>query len=177
MIGIKRNSFIQNVNNIKKYNDTLHVNKNNKNQNNYNQMNDRETPTAEEKKIISKLKIREREVIAHEQAHKSVGGQFSGAMNYSYTTGPDGRRYVSGGEVGISIPGGKPSEKLIQDLKQVKRAALAPAKPSGQDMSVASSAESKIQDISSKLNKKVQEKYKKQLSSNKNQQYTFEIYV
>ena len=116
-------------------------------------INNSEKLSTEQKTQISKLKAREKEVIAHEQAHKSVGGQFAGAMSYTYTTGPDGKRYVSGGEVGIAIPGGEPSEKLIQDLRQVKRAALAPANPSGQDMSVASSADAKIQKMQSELNK------------------------
>lgn len=88
----------------------------------------------------AKLKIREREVIAHEAAHKSVGGQYAGAVSYSYVTGPDGRRYIAGGEVSISAPEGRTPEETVQIMEQVKRAALAPASPSPQDMKVAAAA-------------------------------------
>ena len=152
MLNIKKSNSSQVINS------QINTNKQNSIQNDYNnepnlKNNSNEKLSTEQKTEISKLKAREKEVIAHEQAHKSVGGQFSGAMSYTYTTGPDGKRYVSGGEVSIAIPGGEPSEKLIQDLRQVKRAALAPANPSGQDMSVASSADAKIQKMQSELNK------------------------
>lgn len=89
---------------------------------------------------IAKLKLIETEVIAHEAAHMAVGGQFAGGASYSYTQGPDGKRYITGGEVSIGIPASDDPEETIRMAEQVKAAALAPASPSSQDLSVAAAA-------------------------------------
>lgn len=91
--------------------------------------------------IIRELRARDQEVRAHEAAHASVGGQYAGAPSYSFETGPNGVRYAVGGEVPISLPssGGDP-QQTIRAAEQVRRAALAPANPSGQDRSIASRA-------------------------------------
>jgi len=99
--------------------------------------------SIEFKNEVQTLANRENEVIAHEQAHQSVGGSLAGSASYSYTVGPDGKRYIAGGEVSISIPSSDDPEVMLGTLERVKMAALAPAKPSGQDMSVAASASSK----------------------------------
>jgi hypothetical protein len=94
----------------------------------------------EESKIIGQLKQTEREVIAHEAAHMAAGGQFAGSASYTYTEGPDGKKYITGGEVPISVPTGSDPEETARNMEQVVRAALAPANPSGQDLSVAAQA-------------------------------------
>ena len=98
--------------------------------------------TNEESQQLRLLKIRDREVKAHEQAHASVGGSLTGAPNYQYTRGPDGRQYVSSGHVNIdsSQITGDP-EATLQKALQLKRAALAPAQPSQQDRRVAVNAQ------------------------------------
>ncbi|NLM71608.1 MAG: hypothetical protein GX181_06585 [Synergistaceae bacterium] len=88
----------------------------------------------------ARLKAVEREVIAHEAAHKAVGGQYAGPVSYTYATAPDGTRYIVGGEVSISAPEGRTPEETIQIMEQVKRAALAPGDPSPQDLQVAAAA-------------------------------------
>jgi hypothetical protein len=93
---------------------------------------------------IMSLQNAEDKVIAHENAHKSVGGEFAGAASYGYTTGPDGKRYISSGEVSISVPATGEPEALISALERVKQAAMAPAEPSPQDQRVAASASAKI---------------------------------
>jgi len=92
---------------------------------------------------IQELVNREKEVIMHEQAHQSAGGEFTGAASYTYTTGPDGKRYISGGEVSINTPQTDDPEEAVRIMERVKAAALAPANPSGQDIKVAASAASK----------------------------------
>ena len=96
-------------------------------------------------KEIAELKARDQEVRTHEQAHKAAGGQYVvGGANYSYTTGPDGRRYAVAGEVNIDtseIP--DDPQATIQKMQQIQRAALAPAQPSGQDQQVAATAKQK----------------------------------
>ncbi len=88
----------------------------------------------------ARLKEIERDVIAHEAAHKAAGGQYAGAISYKYMTGPDGKSYIVGGQVPISAPGGDTPEETLQIMEQVKRAALAPGSPSPQDMRVAAAA-------------------------------------
>ncbi|MCR8922394.1 catalase [Dasania sp. GY-MA-18] len=90
---------------------------------------------------IRELRARDAEVRAHEAAHASVGGQYAGAPSYSYETGPNGVKYAVGGEVSISLPANADNPlQTIQAAEQVRRAALAPADPSGQDRRVAASA-------------------------------------
>ncbi|MFO7705821.1 MAG: putative metalloprotease CJM1_0395 family protein [Halopseudomonas sp.] len=90
---------------------------------------------------IRELASRDREVRAHEQAHKAVGGQYAGAVSYSYERGSDGRSYAVAGSVAIdtaAVPGDPAA--TLQKLQQVQRAALAPAQPSAQDLAVAAQA-------------------------------------
>ena len=89
---------------------------------------------------VRELKQTEREVIAHEAAHQAAAGEFGGGVSYSYTKGPDGKSYITGGEVPIKMKQGATPEETIRNMQQVQRAANAPADPSGQDMRVATKA-------------------------------------
>lgn len=95
---------------------------------------------------ISRLKQTEEKVKAHEAAHKAVGGNLASSASYSYTQGPDGRSYITGGEVQIDMSSGRTPEETISRMQQVIRAALAPADPSGQDRAVAAQASSQMAD-------------------------------
>lgn len=97
--------------------------------------------TPDERAIVGELAARDREVRTHEQQHQSVGGQYAGAASFSYQTGPDGVQYAVGGEVSIDISAVPNNpQATIDKMRTVKNAALAPAEPSAQDRSVASSA-------------------------------------
>ena len=61
-------------------------------------------------------------------------------MSYSYTKGPDGKSYITGGEVPIKMKQGATPEETLRNMQQVQRAASAPADPSGQDRQVAAKA-------------------------------------
>lgn len=98
--------------------------------------------TEDELQIIESLKLRDLEVIAHERAHATVGGQHTGAPSYNFETGPDGVKYAVSGEVSIDtspVPGDP--QATLQKAQQIKAAALAPTEPSSQDMKVARKAE------------------------------------
>ena len=98
----------------------------------------------QERQAVAELKSTDREVRAHEQAQATAGGQHAGAPSYEYQRGPDGRQYAVGGEVPIdtsTVPGDP--KATIDKMDVVKRAALAPAEPSGQDRSVAAQADAK----------------------------------
>ncbi len=98
--------------------------------------------SAEERQTVQELKQRDREVRAHEQAHVAAGGgHVQGGISYQYQTGPDGRQYAVGGSVNIDaspVPGNP--EATEEKARAVRRAALAPASPSGQDRVVAARA-------------------------------------
>ncbi|WP_018982273.1 putative metalloprotease CJM1_0395 family protein [Salinimonas chungwhensis] len=104
---------------------------------------------AEQK--VAELEKRDREVRIHEEAHRAAGGQYASAPQYEYTTGPDNKRYATGGEVSIDVSKEKTPAETIQKMEQVRKAALAPAEPSSQDRKVASEAAQAIAQARSEL--------------------------
>lgn len=117
--------------------------------------------TDEQQRVVDKLKQREAEVRAHEQAHKAAGGPYAGSPSYTTTQGPDGRRYITGGEVSIDIsPEEGDPEATIRKMEQVKQAALAPADPSSQDRAVAMQAEAIKAQAEAERNEQRQEQLK-----------------
>ncbi|MEG0386327.1 MAG: putative metalloprotease CJM1_0395 family protein [Solibacillus sp.] len=109
----------------------------------------------EVKKEINQLKQTEREVIAHETAHKAAGAGVTGGISYTHTTGPDDQSYITGGEVSIQMPSAGESDSTISVLEKVRQAALAPAEPSAQDLRVAASASAQIQQVRAQENGEV----------------------
>ena len=97
---------------------------------------------AEQNEInqLKQLAARDREVRAHEQAHKAVAGNYGGAIHYEYQRGPDGNRYAVGGEVSIDTSPESSPEATLAKARVIQRAANAPAEPSDQDRSVAAQA-------------------------------------
>lgn len=110
-----------------------------------------ETQDPQVQAAIAQLKATEEKVKAHEAAHKSAGGTVTGPVSYTYTRGPDGRNYITGGEVPITISSGKTPQETISRMQQVIRAALAPADPSPQDRAVAAQATAQMQEASQQL--------------------------
>jgi len=109
--------------------------------------------TQAEFQLLTELKQTDTEVKRHEMAHVAAGGSLitSGA-SFTYKRGPDGKNYAVAGEVSIdtsAIPGDPGATQ--QKMKQVKRAALAPASPSAQDLKVAASATSRAAKASAEL--------------------------
>jgi len=96
-----------------------------------------------ELKVISELKARDREVRAHEAAHIAAGDSVvRGGARLTYVRGPDGVLYATGGEVSIDTSKASTPEATLAKAERIRRAALAPAKPSAQDRSVAADAAS-----------------------------------
>lgn len=98
--------------------------------------------SAEELKKLEFLKARDREVKAHEMAHLAAAGTLAvTGASFDYQIGPNGQRYAVGGEVGIDTsPVANDPLATLRKAEQIRRAALAPAKPSSQDYAVASKA-------------------------------------
>lgn len=95
----------------------------------------------EEVRQLQELKQHDLEVRTHEQAHLAAAGQYAqGGASFTYRKGPDGASYAVGGEVGIDIGKEGTPEATITKMQIIKRAALAPASPSGADRSIAAAA-------------------------------------
>lgn len=112
-----------------------------------------ESLSESEQRIVDDLKRRDREVREHEAAHlAAAGGHARGGASFEYTTGPDGGRYATAGEVQIDTsPVPDDPAATITKMEQVKRAALAPAQPSSQDRAVAAQAQREIQQAQAEL--------------------------
>jgi len=107
---------------------------------------------------LQRLQQRDRQVRAHEQAHKAAGGRYvRGGARYQYRTGPDGRHYAVGGEVSIDTSEASSPEATIRKAQAIKRAALAPAQPSPQDRQVAAQAAQMEQKARAELARQRQE--------------------
>lgn len=105
-----------------------------------------------EQQEVKSLKRRDQEVRSHELAHAAVGGPFTGAPNYSFEVGPDGKKYAVGGEVSVDLaPVDGDPNATIAKMQKVHAAALAPANPSIQDTRVAASAAKLIAQAQSEL--------------------------
>ncbi|MHA1524742.1 MAG: putative metalloprotease CJM1_0395 family protein [Alphaproteobacteria bacterium] len=108
--------------------------------------------TEEQKRQVQDLKSRDVEVRAHEAAHSAAGGAYTSAPSFEFTTGPDGKRYATAGEVQIDAsPVRGNAQATIRKMDVVIRAATAPADPSSQDLAVARKAQAERNAASSEL--------------------------
>ena len=87
----------------------------------------------------------------------AASGGLAGTPSYDYQTGPDGRRYAVGGEVGIRRGGPSNTDQALREAEAVKRGVTPPAQPSGQDMAVAARAEADIQRLRAKKDEEARE--------------------
>lgn len=104
--------------------------------------------TPEEQQAVDELSARDREVRAHEQAHKNVGGRYAGAISYVYQKGPNGQQYAIGGSVPIDVSPEATPEATVAKMRVVIAAALAPAEPSPADRAVAQTAQGQLMQAS-----------------------------
>jgi hypothetical protein len=94
-----------------------------------------------EQQQVQELQARDREVRAHEQAHRDAAGDLAvGGATYTYETGPDGERYAIGGSVDIRLKQSADPAETARDMERAQRAANAPTSPSGPDRAVAARA-------------------------------------
>ena len=100
--------------------------------------------SQDQERAVQELRARDREVRAHEQAHKTVGGKYAGAISYSYQEGPDGKQYAIGGSVPTDMSPESTPEATVAKMRVVIAAALAPAEPSGPDRAVAQAAQAQL---------------------------------
>lgn len=113
---------------------------------------DKDGLTEEEERQVKELKKRDAEVRAHEQAHMAAAGSLAqGGPRYTFQTGPDGKRYATGGEVNIVMKTGRTPEETIRNAQQVQAAALAASDPSPTDRQTAAAAARMAQEARQQL--------------------------
>jgi len=98
--------------------------------------------TPKQQAAVTDLKVVDRRVRQHEQAHLAAAGPYAkGGPSYSFSIGPDGNLYATGGEVTLDAsPDPSDPQKTIEKARTVEAAANAPAEPSSQDRRVAAQA-------------------------------------
>ena len=97
--------------------------------------------SPQELALIAQLAQSDTRVRDHEQAHISAGGNLiRGGPSFEFETGPDQKRYAVGGEVSIDTTPDKDPAATASKAEHIRRAALAPADPSSQDLRVAADA-------------------------------------
>lgn len=108
--------------------------------------------SGDEQQAVQDLARRDREVRAHEQTHRSVGGPYAGSIHLDFEVGPDGKRYAVSGSTPIDVApvAGDPAATL-RKMEVVQRAAMAPASPSGADHQVAAHAAKQAQQARAEL--------------------------
>lgn len=114
---------------------------------------------------LQELKRRDKEVRSHEQAHLSAAGQYArGGMSFTFQKGPDGVAYAVGGEVGIDLGEETTPEATLLKMQIIKRAALAPAIPSGADRQIAARAVAEEAEARQEMLRETQEEVLKAVS-------------
>ncbi|MDR2946578.1 MAG: hypothetical protein LBV79_07535 [Candidatus Adiutrix sp.] len=103
--------------------------------------------SKEEQEQVADMRQRDQEVRIHEQAHVAAAAGMAGAPVYEYQTGPDGKRYAVGGHVDIRSSGSSDPDVALREAEAVKRAATAPADPSGPDRAAAAQASAQINQL------------------------------
>ena len=98
--------------------------------------------SMEEQRMVTELQAADTNVRAHEAAHMAAGGGLTSPASYTYERGPDNKMYAVAGEVGISTGEGNTPQESLNKAQTIRRAALAPADPSPQDLKVAAQAAS-----------------------------------
>jgi hypothetical protein len=98
--------------------------------------------TPQQQAEAAQLRRTDQQVRAHEEAHLAASGGYArGGASFTFTTGPDGHLYATGGEVSIDVsPIANDPKATIQKAETVRAAAEAPADPSAQDYAVAAEA-------------------------------------
>ncbi|MGR3319224.1 MAG: putative metalloprotease CJM1_0395 family protein [Candidatus Anammoxibacter sp.] len=122
-----------------------------------------------DKSALAALERRDREVRSHEQAHKAVAGRFASGATFTLERGPDGRFFAVGGHVNLDVSEESTPEKTIQKMMIIRRAALAPAKPSAQDRAVASQATASEAEAKRELAREKAEETDEMSSANRNE--------
>jgi len=74
------------------------------------------------KQEITRRKAWQAMVVAHERTHMLVAGSMASSPVYTYAAGPDGKLYITGGEVQFAMPISNDPTAILRNLARVKAA-------------------------------------------------------
>ncbi len=115
--------------------------------------------SEEENRTLQKLKNRDQEVRLHEAQHNRNPGTVSiGGPQYTYTIGPDGKVYATGGQVMVTTGASGDPKTALRKARALKSAALSTGEPSSMDMAAAVSAREMEMEAIIKLAREEKEK-------------------
>jgi hypothetical protein len=84
----------------------------------------RRQPEPEERTLVARLAVREREVRAGEMRRLADAGALAAGIDYVYERGPDGTMRVTSGRMRIIVPPGGISEEVQVQIRQRTAASL-----------------------------------------------------
>ncbi|RXK00892.1 hypothetical protein CRU98_00140 [Arcobacter sp. CECT 8986] len=90
-------------------------------------------------RVLSKFQNLDSKIRTHEQTHASLGST-TGAINYTYQMGPDGKLYATGGHVRLDTSIPKDPDAALAKLEELKKASGGPSELSSADASIARAA-------------------------------------
>jgi hypothetical protein len=97
-----------------------------------------------EKREVTELQERDREVRNEEVRHKTAAGKFAGEPQYTYRRGPDGKLYAVEGKVPINVNVTGSAEDRTAALRRVQAAAVSVQSPSSGDFKAVATAATAI---------------------------------
>jgi hypothetical protein len=93
--------------------------------------------SAEELQLIAELTAMDAAVRTQESVDPTEG---IADARHAYITGPDGRKYAAGSDVGVPVTSGMSPTATAAIVRQVRAATLAPSRGPAQEMQVASTS-------------------------------------
>ena len=113
-------------------------------------------PTDEEKRSIQELKKRDSDVRSHEARHMKNHDVIPiGGPQYTYTIGPDGKPYATGGKVAITTGVTSNPDVALRKARAMRDSALSSGDASPQDLGAAESAKAmEMEALAAKAGKK-----------------------
>lgn len=93
----------------------------------------------EYQRVLDKFKNLDSKTKTHEQTHASLANT-TGAINYNYQTGPDGKLYATGGHVRLDTSIPKDEAAALAKLEKLSTAASGPSGLSGADAQISRAA-------------------------------------
>ncbi len=107
--------------------------------NDYVNISDNKYDKNDYERVIEKFKSLDSHIRTHEQTHASLTTT-TGAINYNYQSGPDGKLYATGGHVRLDTSIPKDEKAAVVKLDELAKAASASVGLSGADAMIARSA-------------------------------------
>jgi hypothetical protein len=89
---------------------------------------------------LGQLRVQETQIRSRELARTTVAAAYAEPPRFEYTEGPDGRRYITGGNAEIDTSSGTSAEQNMAKARAMRAAAMASGDAARQDQAVEAAA-------------------------------------